>query len=99
MLPVVPPEVCEPRTRFQGVKMESGVTPMGNAGRSAIHSALSFWQLVQDCTVEKLFAGVLASLTASVYEVPERETDALIRSPGRPTSPLSPSLRGTSPTR
>ena len=40
--------------------------PIENAGRSAIHSALSFSQVVHDCTVEKLFAGLLKSVSDSV---------------------------------
>jgi hypothetical protein len=64
MLPVTPFEVCEPRVTFQLRKNVSGVIPVvSNAGRSAIHSALSFSQVVQDCVVEKLLPGVVASVS------------------------------------
>ena len=57
--PLAPLEVCTAPTGVQLRKYASGVMPMGNAGRSAIHSALSFVQVVHDCTVEKLFAGLV----------------------------------------
>ena len=66
---MAPFEVCTAPTGFQVRKNVSGVMPIENAGRSAIHSALSFWQVVHDCTVEKLFAGLLKSVSDSVYEV------------------------------
>src|ERR1700691_2649431 len=57
--------------------------PIANAGRSAIHSALSFWQVEHVWVTEKLLAGRVESVSASVYELPVRAIEAAILSPGR----------------
>src|ERR1700730_18066107 len=65
--------------------------PMRKDGRSATHSALVSRQVVsaQAFVTEKLLAGRVASVSASVYDVPRRDTVAVILSPGWSDVPTS----------
>ena len=65
--------------------------PIEKEGRSAIHSALVSTQVAaaQVAVLAKLLAARVASVSDSVYDVPVRETVAVIWSPGASDVPTS----------
>src|SRR5215469_3562137 len=58
-------------------------------GASAIHSTLLLAQFEHVCVVLKLFAVLVESVTASVYLVPLRTTDAVMLSPAASEDPTT----------